>query len=302
MANNNNFEEQYLDFANNTKSAVSNYIYYILAFAVVVVMVFLQLGGLEFNKDIQWYDIIVDAVPIFVATIILDKLFYECGADKGKKTKKYYGAVLEYSNQVNLGGDQFDKLPDFCREFNEKVKREKQRVLLASASVSLNVFEERLKVMTNKEIKNEFGKERAKWIIKAKKTKIKGISAVNLTSEQQSQDETDTGYNENTLAHIQSVKKILGYAVSLCVFSAISIKDVAQWGWAGIGLLLFKILFSVGCCILSQIRGFKDLTVTVVSHYNRKTDILKKFHSWYNTYTTKKNTVSEEEKTAVTQS
>lgn len=278
---NNNFEEQYIDFANNTKSAVSNYIYYVLAFAVVVVMVFLQLGGFEFNKDVQWYDIIVDAVPIFVATIILDKLFYECGADKGKKTKKYYGAVLEYSNQVNLSGDQFDKLPDFCREFNERVKREKQRVLLASASVSLNVFEERLKVMPNKEIEKEFGKERAKWIIKAKKTKIKGISAVNLTSEQQSQDETDTGYNENTLAHLQSIKKVLGYAVSLFVFSAISIKDVAQWGWAGIGLLLFKILFSVGCCILSQIRGFKDLTVTVVSHYNRKTDILKKFHSWY---------------------
>lgn len=285
------FEKKYNDFLDGTKNAVSSWIYYIFAGAVVLVMVFLQLGGIQLNRDIQWHDIIVDAVPLFFASILLDRIFYYNGVSKGKKTKNYFSSVQEFSNLANLTGEETDALPDFCREFNEKALRNKRKTILSYAVVSVEHFESEydtengthsaLQITPNKAIKQEFGEERAKWIIKAKNAKIKGLTASSLTSEQTTMDDTDTGLGEKDFANIQTVKKIVGYALSFLLFACITVKDVATWGWVGVGILLFKIVFTLGSSILSQARGYQDITVSVVAHYNRKSDILKQFHSWY---------------------
>jgi hypothetical protein len=138
-----------------------------------------------------------------------------------------------------------------------------------------------IKVMSDKAIIEEFGKERGKWIIKAKKVKLKGVNVVSLTSEQKVSDITDTGYGEGEYAKMFTTSKVLSYAISFVLFSFITAKDIMAWGWAGLGLLLFKITYTLGCSILGQSRGYRDITVNVVAHYNRKTDILKQFHSWY---------------------
>lgn len=288
------FEKKYNDFLDGTKNAVASWIYYIFAGAVVLVMIFLQLGGIQLNKDIQWHDIIVDAVPLFFASILLDRIFYYNGVSRAKKTKNYFGAVQEFSTLANLTGEETDTLPDFCREFNARALRNKRKTILSYAVVSVEHFEAEykigedekavhppLQIMSNKDIEKEFGKERAKWIIKAKNAKIKGLTASSLTSEQTTMDDTDTGLGEKDFANIQTVKKIVGYALSFLLFACITVKDVATWGWAGVGILLFKIVFTVGCSILSQARGYQDITVSVVAHYNRKSDILKQFKAWH---------------------
>lgn len=285
------FNEKYNKFLENTKSALSAWMYYLFALGVIVVMVFIQLGVFEFDKDTNLVGIFVETVPIFIASMLLSNIFYQNGVSKGKKTQNYFLAISEFSTLANLPGEKLDKLPQFCDEFNALAIESKQKAFLAMAVIPFDKFENEyedgeikhlpLKTMSDKAIIGEFGKERGKWIIKAKRVKLKGVSVVSLTSEQKVSDITDTGYNESEYAKMYSSSKLISYAVSFILFSFITAKDIMSWGWAGIGLLLFKITYTLGCSMLGQVRGYRDITVNVVAHYNRKTDILKQFHNWY---------------------
>ena len=290
------FNEKYDKFIENTKSALSSWMYYLFALAVIVVMVFIQLGVFEFKQETNFFDILVDTVPIFIASMLLSNIFYQNGVAKGKKNQNYFLAISEFSSLANLPGEKLDKLPQFCDEYNALAVKRKQETYLAMAVVSYDKFENEykdgendendekkhvpIKVMSDKSIIEEFGKERGKWIIKAKKVKLKGVNVVSLTSEQKVSDITDTGYGEGEYAKMFTTSKVLSYAISFVLFSFITAKDIMAWGWAGLGLLLFKITYTLGCSILGQSRGYRDITVNVVAHYNRKTDILKQFHSW----------------------
>lgn len=285
------FNDKYNKFLENTKSALSSWMYYLFALAVIVVMVFIQLGVFEFKQETNFFDILVDTVPIFIASMLLSNIFYQNGVAKGKKTQNYFLAISEFSTLANLPGEKLDKLPQFCDEYNALAIKRKQETLLAMAVIPFDKFDNEyedgeikhvpIKVMSDKAILEEFGKERGKWIIKAKKVKLKGVNVVSLTSEQKVSDITDTGYGEGEYAKMFTTSKVLSYAISFVLFSFITAKDIMAWGWAGLGLLLFKITYTLGCSILGQSRGYRDITVNVVAHYNRKTDILKQFHSWY---------------------
>lgn len=288
------FNEKYDKFIENTKTALSSWMYYLFALAVIVVMVFIQLGVFEFKQETNFFDILVDTVPIFIASMLLSNIFYQNGVAKGKKNQNYFLAISEFSTLANLPGEKLDKLPQFCDEYNALAIKRKQETYLAMAVVSYDKFDNEyeegendekkhvpIKVMSDKSIIEEFGKERGKWIIKAKKVKLKGVNVVSLTSEQKVSDITDTGYGEGEYAKMFTTSKVLSYAISFVLFSFITAKDIMAWGWAGLGLLLFKITYTLGCSILGQSRGYRDITVNVVAHYNRKTDILKQFHSWY---------------------
>lgn len=285
------FDSKYNKFLEDSKSALSAWMYYLFAIAVVVVMVFIQLGVFEFKENSDFLDILVDTVPIFIASMLLSNIFYQNGVAKGKKNKNYFLAVSEFSALANLSGEKLDKLPQFCDEYNALALKRKQEALLAMAVIPFDKFDNEytdgeikhlpIKVMSDKSIIEEFGKERGKWLIKAKKVKLKGVNVVSLTSEQKADDITDTGYGEGEYAKMFTTSKVLSYAISFVLFSFITAKDIMAWGWAGLGILLFKITYTVGCSLLGQVRGYRDITVNVVAHYNRKTDILKQFHSWY---------------------
>lgn len=285
------FNDKYNKFLENTKSALSSWMYYLFALAVIVVMVFIQLGVFEFKQETNFFDILVDTVPIFIASMLLSNIFYQNGVAKGKKNQNYFLAISEFSMLANLPGEKLDKLPQFCDEYNALAIKRKQETLLAMAVIPFDKFDNEyedgeikhvpIKVMADKSIIEEFGKERGKRIIKAKKVKLKGVNVVSLTSEQKVSDITDTGYGEGEYAKMFTTSKVLSYAISFVLFSFITAKDIMAWGWAGLGLLLFKITYTLGCSILGQSRGYRDITVNVVAHYNRKTDILKQFHSWY---------------------
>ena len=291
------FNEKYNKFLENTKSALSSWMYYLFALAVIVVMVFIQLGVFEFKQETNFFDFLEDTVPIFIASMLLSNIFYQNGVAKGKKNQNYFLAISEFSSLANFPGEKLDKLPQFCDEYNALAVKRKQETYLAMAVVSYDKFENEykdgendendekkhvpIKVMSDKSIIEEFGKERGKWIIKAKKVKLKGVNVVSLTSEQKVSDITDTGYGEGEYAKMFTTSKVLSYAISFVLFSFITAKDIMAWGWAGLGLLLFKITYTLGCSILGQSRGYRDITVNVVAHYNRKTDIIKQFHSWY---------------------
>lgn len=285
------YNHKYNQFLDNAKSAISNWVYPIFASVIVIAMVIIKLGVFEFNKNVDILDIIVEALPIFIASMLLANIFYQNGATKGKRSQNYFLALTEFSRLANMPGEKLDALPEFCREFNENALKDKKRSLLSCAVIPLSKFEEEyeqdggvhvpIKVMSNSEIIAEFGKERSSYIIQAKKVKIKGINAVTLTSDQKVKDVTDTGYGEHEYAKMFTAKKAISYALTFIMFAFISVKDVYAWGWAGVGLLVFKIAYTLGCSILGQIQGFKNITIDVVAHLNRKSDILKQFHSWY---------------------
>lgn len=280
-------EERYNSFMDAAKPVVRGWIYYIFAALTVVVIIFTQLSAFSFAA-VDWRTLVADAVPLFIATLMLDRTFYANGSAKGKATDKYIKALYAYSSKLSeLTGRQLDALPEFCENMNFSALRNKQKAMLRPAVLSIEAFDDGvddsppIKTLTNDEIRKKFGKERARHIIAAKRAKIKRLTPERLTSEQPVKDVTDLGRGEKQNAAIQTAKRASMYIVTTILFAMIVVNDIARWGWAGIGLLLLKIAFALGGSIMSQIQGYNDITVSLVDHFARKTDILKQFGAWF---------------------
>ena len=67
------------------------------------------------------------------------------------------------------------------------------------------------------------------------------------------------------------------YIVATLIMSLIAVKDIAQWGWAGIVIVIFKVTYLAGASYMSYFKGYDDATISLVAHFTRKTDILKQY-------------------------
>lgn len=280
-----NVDERYLQIKQDAKDITNKFMYYIFVALVIVVMVFIQLSVLEFNKDINWLDIVVSAAPMLVCTLMLDRIMYCNGSARGKSTTKYASVIAEYSDVLNgIDGDKLCKLPEFCKEYTEQALIDLQKTLLKPACVTYEQFssgDRPLRVMNKKELVKLYGIERARHICKAKRARVKGLYDYELTTENNLRDRTDVGHGERYNESKQSIKKTLYYIVSTICFSLIGVKDISLWGWAGVGVLLLKIAFTLGTTLMSRNQGYSDIVISLVNHYTRKIDILKQFLSWY---------------------
>lgn len=284
-------EEAIKTAQSDMKSVLSRWVYFFIIGLVIIIAVLLELGGFERVEDINWWNLIVDALPMFLMTIILDRLFYSNGKDKGKSTERYLRANLEFSNRAGaLTGEDLEILPTFCENYNNKALITLQKGYLARACVSYNMFSEEwvkdektyppLRIMRRKDLKSLFTREQIALIFKAKRAKVFGLCATTLTSGQIKNDPTYVGKNEKEFTIDHSRKKVISYSVTFLLFSMIVAKDLSQWGWAGLGFLLFRIFFTLGTSLFAHISGYSDITSGMVTYYNRKTDILKQFESW----------------------
>ena len=269
---------------------VKNKAFDFIAIGIVLAMTILSLGVVELRTITfrELFNIVLECVPFYMAATMLSVNYYNKGVFIGKKSHKFLEATAYYSDKVAaLTGEQLKYLSDFCNNYNDKALNTKQERLLRTVAITLEEFDKGdadnppLKVLSTKKLLLKYDKKIVKVINKCKKIKIKGIHPNILLSNFTSFDVTDLGNTEKQLSHRRFANYAVTYLVSIFIISLIAVKDILSWGWMGAALTLFKVFYiSIGA-YMKYFNGYEDITVGVVNHINRKSDVLKEFGCWY---------------------
>ena len=292
MENNTN-AEKYLEQKGKVTTFVKNKIFDIIAVFTVLIMSLLSLGALEL-RAITWstlMNVIVENLPFYFASTMLSRNYYTKGVYFAKEQASFINAVKYYSEQaVKLDGKALSILPKFCYEYNKRSLENMQESILHSVAITterFHTYDEKangpLKVLSYKKLKDLYGKDIAKAIVKCKNCKIKGISPNILLSNIDSIDSTNLGYSEKELANRRTWTYAISYIFSIAFMSLIGVKNFLEWGWMGLFLSLFKLAFVIFCACTKYFEGYEDITINVVDHLFRKSDVLKEFDYWRST-------------------
>lgn len=276
-------------------STMKNRVYDIIAIGLLIAMLALHLGVIELRNItfLNLVNICLECIPFLLTAVLLSVNFYHKGTFTGKNTTNYINTAKTYSNLVvNLTGHEVEVLPDFCYEYNNEALKKMQTNMLKRAAITYERFNdytldndsnelEPLKVMTEAQLLELYNKERVQIILKAKKLKVKGLNENLLLSNIKSEDCTDVGDDEHDMDVKNTKKSVVSYAVCTIVLSLIGIKDILAWGWAGLLLAIFKLLYILCSSYFKYFKGYNDVTIKLSNHIGRKTDILKQFLYWF---------------------
>ena len=289
------FEERDVDNVTKAAAQVNNSIVGVVDFAkskVFDVIGIVILAGVVvftlgvFDKRLlsfeEFINIILEVIPIFVAAMMLSINYYNKGVYKGKATAVYLTAVSAYSEIVEkFTGALLIYLTEFCDNYNDKEKIRHQRLILKSISVTYEEFAEGtenrkpLVQMNKKELREYYNDDCIKVIQKAKNVHIKGISDNRLLGNLNTNDNTDVGPNEKELRNSHTVMWAIFHLIAIVIFSLLTIKNILEWGWLGLLLMSYKIVYVAVRSYMRYFEGYNDMTVRMINHYNRKSDILK---------------------------
>lgn len=236
-------------------------------------------------KKINFLEFFISWFPYFAAAILLNNNLYNKGVFVGKGTEKFTKTIEAYSDIANsLSGEQIKKLYPFCDKYNDDVKQSMQTQTLRKEGVTFEEFEygtnelPALKTCTKKFlIKKGYNKEQIKAIRKAKKLHVHGINVSILLSSISVKDVTEIGDDEKTLHSKQMASFTIRYALSTLLLSVMAVKDIAEWGWMGLVLTIFKVMYLFAGSYMSYFKGYDNITVNLVNHFSRKIDILKMY-------------------------
>lgn len=260
--------------------------------AVIVVAIIacsLDVFGLLDIKNINFLEFIVSWIPYFLAATLLNLDLYKKGVFVGKSTDKFTEVVTAYSDIANsLTGKQVKELQAFCDKYNEDALASIQSMILRKEGISYSMYDKdfvidgknipALKTLTKKQLIDlKFNKLQIKSILNCKKIKVKGINVNLLLSTMNMRDPTNIGSNEQSLANKNIITSVVKYLMSTLFMSVIAIKDVTTWGWAGIILVIFKVIYMFAGCYMSYFKAYDDITINLANHLLRKTDILKMY-------------------------
>lgn len=292
-------EENYTNGEQNVKAGIKRYVYDIVAVTISLVIIAASLHifdvyDLSDGDDVK--NFFIDWVPYFVASILLNGDMYEKGAFIGKETLRYIKIIKTYSEKVTtLTGERLTSMGAFCIYYNEKSLRERRQDILRKEGVSYDEFDNEftkiidgekktfkpLKMWTKEELDKVYGVNARKAIFQAKKTIIKGINVNVLLSSFDVKDPTNIGATEGQLKLYRNIFVTIRYLFASGLMSIIFIKDIAQWHWAGIIEVVFKLAYVFARALMSYFKGYSDITIKVSGHITRKTDILNEFDYWY---------------------
>lgn len=292
--NDKNRDDTIVSAKNKANDFVKNRMFDVLAASIIIAMLSLSLGVLELRTfDLKGFiDIVLETLPFYFANIMLNDNYYLKGVYAGKATTSFKSTVKIYSNKVNsLTGTQIGKLPEFCDKYNQKVLENLQLAVLRTEALTLEEFNVNykidgedhgpLKAMSLHELEHLIGKHRAKAVITAKNITVKGISSNILLGNSNDVDATNLGLGEQEMHK----KRAKGYMVSsfiyIVILMFIGAKNITEWGWVGIMFVVFKLLYIVTRSYMKYFDGYQDITIGLVNHVSRKSDILKEFESEY---------------------
>lgn len=278
------------DTKQKTANIIKNYIFDIIAVVLIAAMFLLGLGALEI-VEVTWntmLDVLISFVPFFVCMQILNVDYYTKGVFKGKSSDVYKQAIKAYSDIAgNLTGEQQDTIYEFCEYYNSKALSQLQTSILKRAAITYDLFINGTKEikplagLTKQELSELYNKDQVKIIMKAKRAKIKGISANILLSNIQSADSTDIGKTEKEMRISRlTINGVLSF-ISIFALCLIGLKDIQEWGWLSAVLVLFKMVYVFAKSYTQYFNAFTDITVDLVNHLARKSDILKQFVYWH---------------------
>ena len=281
------FEEELQSSKIKTGETIRKYIFDLLALVIVLALVALSLDvfGLVEVTSVNLIEFLTLWILYFLAAMLLNIDFYKKGAFVGKSTDKFATVIDEYSNMVNLlSGEQIKGLYPFCEKYNEDAKIRMQTEILKGEGIPFDDFEKGnekhkpLKTCTIKELNFlHYNKLQILAIIKAKRVKIKGISVNLLLSTISASDTTDIGDNEKTLQNKRVFYSVSRYILNTLLLSMVGLKDIQEWGWSGIILVLFKVAYVLATTYMSYFKGYDNVTINLCNHFTRKTDILKMY-------------------------
>ena len=282
--------DKLLETKNKGMEFVRNRAFDLISVGIIVAMTALSLGAMEL-RDIsveQFADIILECIPFYLAATMLSANYYTKGTYAAKVKDVYINSVKYYSEQVsNLTGKHMNYLPEFCSQYNKQTLQDMQKELLNSVAITWERYDEGtsnskpLKVLSKREIINLLGRECGNVVHRCKRLKIKGIYPNVLLGNLNKEDRTNLGLTEQQLAKRRLGSYAIGYVVSIFFMSLIGMKDVMQWGWMGMFLTLFKILYITCRAVTKYYNGYEDISTHVVNYNYRKSDIIKEFYYWY---------------------
>ena len=282
--------ENYNEHKAKLQRGIKDRAFDLIGIVIVIVLIALSLGVLE-RRTLSWGelgDILIECIPFFFAAMLLNENYYNKGVFAGKRTDKFKRACETYTEKVDaLTGQQIDELDEFCQEYNDDALKKMQMSYLNRASISYEKFhvgddgQEPIQTWSKDKLIHTYGKDRAKWITLAKNAKVKGLQVNALMGTVGSNDITDIGPSESQLNSKRRTVSAASYFVTTFVMAMIGVKNVTQWGWVGIALVLFKAVYILCRAYMTYFDGYNDVNVILVNHTNRKSDILKQFDYWY---------------------
>lgn len=236
-------------------------------------------------KTIDLLEFFISWFPYFAAAILLHNNLYKKGVFVAKGTEKFIKTIEAYSDIANsLSGEQIKKLYPFCDKYNEDVKKSMQTQTLRKEGLTFEEFEygtkelPALKTCNRKFlIKKGYNKAQIKAIKTAKNLHVHGINVSILLSSINVKDVTRIGDDEKTLQTKQIISSTLRYASSTLLLSIMAVKDISEWGWMGLILTIFKVMYLFAGSYMSYFKGYDNITISLVNHFSRKIDILKMY-------------------------
>lgn len=306
-----------LDNAENVKNTqtkiinhAKNKIFDLIAILLIFALIAVSLNVLE-KRDIDattFINILFDAGPFYFLALLLTTNYYTKGTFAGKLTEQFINTQTLYSKMVaDLTGNHVDKCDNFCEYYNDRTIVNIRTNLLKEAGIRYESYENGytnrqgvfippLKICDKDIVIAEFGKIGWKVIQRTRKAHIKGLKVNNLLGTNDSDDPTDVGETEQTLKKRRMAATAGIYLLTIILFSFLGVRDIMQWGWTGIILIIFKVIYIFCRAYMSYFDGYNDITVSIVSHINRKCDLLKQFNFWYDiNYNIVSNDVAEVE-------
>lgn len=267
--------------SSDIKKSIYDWICVIIIIAVIAASLDM-IGLVNFSTNDFWKELInftIQWVPYFMATILLSNTLYKKGVFVGKRTESFENNNKIYGDIVNsLTGEQIKNLDIFCQEYNTNTLKTVQTDILKKEGITYEDFESTLKTYNVEKLKSlNYNKLQIKSIKRAKNIKIKGLSTNSLLSSMNIKDPTDIGKNEIELARKRNITYILTYMLSTLLMSLLAIKDISSWGWNGIILVIFKVIYTFAKSYMSYFQGYNDITVDLSNHIARKIDVLKMF-------------------------
>ena len=295
---NNELEESLQNASARAKAELKNYIYDLISLVIVVAIVMASLdalGFLDFENGFwnEFSNFLVTWLPYFMAAVLLNNTLYQKGVFVGKNTIKYISVAKSYSVVINkLNGKQIEGLDEFCDKYNDDTLESIQTQILKREGISYERFSEDSEIIkddtkvirkslltcTDAELAEQGLTERQiNAVNKARDVEIKGISSNILLSSIDVKDRTNLGPTEKQMARRETIVSTLKFMVSTLCMSFIVIKDIRAWGWSSLIIVLFKVAYVFAKCYMSYFKGYNNVTVDLVSHISRKTDILKMY-------------------------
>lgn len=282
-----NFEDKLQEVKIGTSQGIKKHIFDWVSAIIIVALIAacMDVFSLIDFKTIDLLEFFISWFPYFAAAILLHNNLYKKGVYVAKGTEKFIKTIEAYSDIANsLSGEQIKKLYPFCDKYNEDVKKSMQTQTLRKEGVTFEEFEygtkelPALKTCNRKFlIKKGYNKAQIKAIKTAKNLHVHGINVSILLSSINVKDVTRIGDDEKTLQTKQIISSTLRYASSTLLLSIMAVKDISEWGWMGLILTIFKVMYLFAGSYMSYFKGYDNITISLVNHFSRKIDILKMY-------------------------